>query len=436
MTARLTIPLWVQILVGMAVGVLVGLLAGPDASSLGEIGKLVIQLIKVAATPLLFLAIVNAIVRTEVTAVAGLRMVVIALVNASIALGIGLLASNLFEPGTHLTLATLAKTKPQAPAEALDFMKTLASYLPTSVVQPFADNAIIPIVLFALLIGFGLRKVRRELGHPRETRGMPLPEVAATEPPPSFQPVDDVLAVLLRMTEVMLGWIIKLVPLAVFGVVAKAVGENGFEPLTGLGAYVAVGVGGLAVHAALTYHAWLLLYVRMPLRTFWRAAKDPVVYALGANSSLATLPVTLTALDKLGVSKASSTLGACVGTNLNNDGIILYEAMAVLFVAQAHGIHLTADQQLLAVATCMIAAMGIAGVPEAGFISLSIVLATVHLPAELLPLLLTVDWIIARGRSVVNVLSDMLVSIILDRWNGNRFGRAPPGSSATPAPPA
>ena len=113
-----------------------------------------------------------------------------------------------------------------------------------------------------------------------------------------------------------------------------------------------------------------------------------------------------------------------MGTNLNNDGIILYEAMAVLFVAQAHGIHLTLAQQVMAALTCLVAAVGIAGVPEAGFISLSLVLATVGLPLELLPLLLTVDWIIARARSVVNVLSDMLVSIILDRWESNTFKQA------------
>jgi len=152
----------------------------------------------------------------------------------------------------------------------------------------------------------------------------------------------------------------------------------------------------------------------MPLRKFWSVAKEPVAYAAGANSSLATLPVTLRALDKLGVSRSASALGACVGTNFNNDGIILYEGMAVLFVAQASGIHLSLGQQLLAAVTCMIAAVGVAGVPEAGFVSLAIVLNTVGLPVELLPLLLTVDWIVARGRSMVNVLSDMMLSLLID----------------------
>jgi DAACS family dicarboxylate/amino acid:cation (Na+ or H+) symporter len=135
------------------------------------------------------------------------------------------------------------------------------------------------------------------------------------------------------------------------------------------------------------------------------------VYALGTNSSLATLPLTLEALDRLNVPKAASRLGACVGTNLNNDGIILYEAMAVLFVAQAYGIDLSLGEQLAAALMSLAAAIGVAGVPEAGVISLSLVLTAVGLPLEIVPLLLTVDWIIARMRSATNVLSDMTVSI-------------------------
>ncbi len=146
----------------------------------------------------------------------------------------------------------------------------------------------------------------------------------------------------------------------------------------------------------------------------------PVLNAWGCNSSLAALPLTLDALEKLKVSKASSRLGACVATNLNNDGILLYEAMAVLFVAQAHGLHLGVGQQIEILLLCVIAAIGITGVPEAGIISLSIVLVTVGMPLEILPLLLTVDWVIARGRSVVNVLSDIIVSLAVDRWPKKR----------------
>src|SRR5258708_2328093 len=137
---------------------------------------------------------------------------------------------------------------------------------------------------------------------------------------------------------------------------------------------------------------------------------------MGAGRSLARVPLTLGALERMGVSRTSSALGACVGTNFNNDRIILYEGMAVLFVAQAHGIDLGLGQQLVAAGSCLIAAMGVAGVPEAGLVSLALVLNTVGLPLELLPLLLTVDGIVGRARAVTNALSDMVLSIMIDRF--------------------
>jgi DAACS family dicarboxylate/amino acid:cation (Na+ or H+) symporter len=119
----------------------------------------------------------------------------------------------------------------------------------------------------------------------------------------------------------------------------------------------------------------------------------------------------LQALDDMQVPKAASRLGSCIGTNLNNDGILLYEAMAVMFVAQAYGMDISLGEQITVALISLAAAIGVAGIPEAGVISLSLVLTAVGLPLEILPMLLTVDWIIARVRSIVNVLSDMTVSI-------------------------
>lgn len=403
---RSHVSLSAAIVLALLLGLVVGPLLGRDAAPLGELGKLVIQLIKAVATPLIYLVIVNAVLTTEIGGRSARRLVGFAMANAIFALGIGLLLSNVLHPGVHLA-AAVSPVKPEDLAayadKKVDLLKTLASYIPMSWVAPFTDNLVISIVGMALLTGFALRRVRAE-------------QIAAGQH--GYKVLEDGVAAALRSVEVVLHWVVLAVPLAVFGVVAKTVGETGFAPLVGLAWYVGVGILGLVIHVVVTYQLWLILWVRMPLARFWAAAREPVIYAVGANSSLATLPVTLKALDKLGISRASSTLGACVGTNLNNDGILLYEGMAVLFVAQASGIVLTLPQQLSAAASCMVAAAGVAGVPEAGFISLALVLNTVGLPIELLPLLLTVDWVIARGRSVVNVLSDMMLSILIE-------GRAP-----------
>jgi Na+/H+-dicarboxylate symporter len=397
-------PLYAQIIVALLLGLVLGPVFGKAAAPLGELGRLVVQLIKGVATPLLFFAIVNAVLRAEIAGKGALRMLGAALLNASVALFIGLLISNLFHPGEHLSTVARGATPGAAANFAdrkIDFLGTLASYIPADFVTPFAQNLILSVILLALLVGFGLRRVREELKNAGASSD-----------------VDGAVGVMLRLCEVILTWITRLIPLAVFGVVCKSVGEYGYAPLQGLGVYVGVGLLGLGLHVLIVYHAWLYFVLRVPLRRFWREAREPVVYALGANSSLATLPVTLRALDRLGVSRGASALGACVGTNLNNDGIILYEGMALLFVAQASGIHLSIGEQVVAAAVCMFAAMGVAGVPEAGFISLALVLNTLHLPIEILPLLLSVDWIIARARSVTNVLSDMLLSLIVDAGGG------------------
>jgi DAACS family dicarboxylate/amino acid:cation (Na+ or H+) symporter len=398
------VSLTTQILVGLLAGGVTGFFLGKDAAPLGEVGSLVIQAIKVAATPLLLLAIVNAILAAQVRARSGGRMIALAMVNASIALLIGLMLSNVLKPGRHLVSIT-APAGPAIAAQRIEPMKVVSQFVPTSLVQPFAENAVLPLVVMALLLGLALRR-QKDAGE--ATAGL-----------------EQSLILLQRAAETILGWIIAVVPVAVFAVVAKAVGNHGLEPVRGLAWYLGVGILALILHPLLTYQLWLALFARLSLLRFWRAAREPLVYAAGANSSLATLPLTLRALDRLGVSKSSSALGACVGTNLNNDGIILYEAMAVLFVAQAHGLELTIGQQIVAAISCLVAAMGIAGVPEAGFVSLSLVLATVGLPLEILPLLLTVDWILGRGRSIVNVLSDMMVSILLDRWDGRSFAERP-----------
>jgi hypothetical protein len=194
--------------------------------------------------------------------------------------------------------------------------------------------------------------------------------------------VEDLVETLLRVMEVVLAWVIKLIPSP------SSASPRRRSPRTATrrsrpGRLRRRRLVGLCLHITVTYQAWLLI-AGLPLRRFWREAREPMVYAVGTNSSLATLPATLQALGRLKISKESSTLGACVGTNLNNDGIVLYEGMAVLFVAQASGIDLSLSDQILASITCIVAAMGVAGVPEAGFVSLALVLNTIG-PADRYP---------------------------------------------------
>jgi Na+/H+-dicarboxylate symporter len=218
----------------------------------------------------------------------------------------------------------------------------------------------------------------------------------------------------------MLHWVVQAVPFAVFGVVAQVVGRSGLAVFQALVGFLFIILLGLAIHSLLYYPLVAWLVGRKSPRVYLGGGADAILTGLSTNSSLATVPVTLRVLtEKIGVSQQSSRLAACVGTNLNNDGITLYEAMAALFLAQAYGFDLTISQQVVVVLASLMAGIGVAGIPEAGLIVLPLVLGAASLPDELIlvaiPLILPVDWIIARARSGVNVMSDMLVAILLDR---------------------
>lgn len=175
---------------------------------------------------------------------------------------------------------------------------------------------------------------------------------------------------------------------------------------------------GLAVHVFVYYGLLTAVVARRSPLALLRGMADAFVTVLSCGSSVATIPVTLSCLDRLGIRPAASRLAAVAGTNLNHDGIILYEAAATLFVAQALGMHLSLAQQMGVAGAAVLAGIGMAGVPEAGLVTLPLVLAAGGIPAEVipvvLPLLLPVDWIIGRFRAATNVASDAMVSILLD----------------------
>ncbi len=376
---------------------------GKIAEPLGRLGSTVIDLIKALAGPLLFLAIIDTLVRTRLRGRDFGYLIAISATNATLALIIGLGLSNLLRPGDYLD-KPLGSSAPEADArlaQDFDFFEIILRSVPKSAVQPFVENSILPIVILAVIGGLALRQVK---------------DKQRSEGNHDYEVIERIVATAYRVMEVALSWVIALVPLAVFGVVARTVVLNGFSPFVGLMAYVGVALLGLLIQILVVYQSWIIFVSRMSLVRFWRGSRDAVAYALGASSSLATLPVTLKCLERLEISPKASRLAACVGTNLNNDGILLYEAMAVLFVAQVYGIELSMAQQFVAALACVIAGIGIAGIPEAGLISLTLVLTTVGLPLEIVPLLLTVDWALSRARAMTNVVADILGAVLLDRF--------------------
>ena len=209
-------------------------------------------------------------------------------------------------------------------------------------------------------------------------------------------------------------WVVALVPLAVLGIVASSVGQREgmkvFLSLIWLIVIVVIGFGCQVIW----YLLQMAVFARMSPVRFLKGSLDVMASTFSTASTAATIPITLRSLQKLGISRQSSQLTACIGTNFNNDGTALYQATAVLFMAQALGISLSLVDQVIVVLTTMVASVGAGGIPSGSFVTLPLIFAAVGLPAEKLPILFTVDWFLDRCRTTSNVLGDMTVAVLLD----------------------
>jgi Na+/H+-dicarboxylate symporter len=382
------LPLYSRILIGLLLGLVVGYWLGPSAKPLEWPGQLILRLLGAIAPVLILVAVIRALITAEIGGKLALRMGWLLLLNTVTAILVGLTVANLLKPG----VGQRPPEAVQAPQLKVDLVAQILDNIPDSLVKPFVENRVIAVVLIAVAFGLaarGLEERQRQQAEQLASLGF---------------------ACILRI----LSWVLALVPLAVFGKVASIVGVSGFEPLRKLGWFV------LAVLVALALQAvYYLLRIRFGswVRPFGllRNMRDALVMAFSTGSSTATMPVTYERLRvQVGLRERSASLGALVGSNFNNDGTALYEAMSALFVAQTLGVQLSLFQQLLVVLTSIVASVGAAGIPEAGLVTMTLVFSAVHLPLEEIALLLTVDWFLDRCRTMINVLGDVNVSCLLD----------------------
>jgi Na+/H+-dicarboxylate symporter len=392
-------PLYLRIVGAMLLGVLGGVALGAHAAPLAIPSKLVLRLLGALAPGLVLFAIVQALINARFEGGKASRLVRLLVLNTLVAISVGLLVANVLAPGRWTEqLAPDKAGEHGANASRPDLLQQFLDNIPQSLLGPLTDNGkVIGVIFLALAFGIALR------GY-------------ATRP---LATVKDAIDVGLEVLVAVLHFVIELVPLAVFGLVASIIGTQGFAPFGALAAFIVAVLAALLLHA--TYY---LLRIRLgswvrPLPLL-RGMRDALLMAFSTGSSTITMPLTFECLrERVGLRKESASMGALVGANFNNDGTALYEAMAALFVsqllaAQGIGAELTLPQQLLVVVTSVVASVGAAGIPEAGLVTMTLVFHAVDLPTEYIALLLPVDWFLDRCRTVINVLGDVNVSCMLD----------------------
>ena len=397
------IPLYIRIVIALLIGVVTGLLLGEHAEIMEGPSNVILQLLGALAPPLILVAVTHVLMTTEIRGKQALRLFGLLLLNTTVAIAIGLTIANVMRPGEGWQApAEQAADQAAEMAEDEDLdvdalqadpVGLLVENVPRSLLGPLGDEQnIIGVIIIAVAFGVAMRGVKDK----------PLSTVR------------DFVEIAYETLLVVLHWIIQLVPIGVFAIVAKVVGTEGFEPFKAMGMFVVAVLLALAIQAT-----WYLLRIKLfswpsPMQVL-RGMRDALVMAFSTGSSTATMPVTYDCLkDKVGLREESASMGSLVGANFNNDGTALYEAMAALFIAQMIGQDLSFTQQLIIVLTSIIASVGAAGIPEAGIVTMTLVFSAVGLPIESIPLLLTVDWFLDRCRTTINVLGDVNVSCLLD----------------------
>jgi Na+/H+-dicarboxylate symporter len=400
------IPLYLQIVAALIVAIIVGILLGAGTPILNKEviehlalpATLILKALRTLATPLIFLAILHTFLTAEIPSKSGRKLSILLITNTLVAITIGLLVANILRPGAGGGLLATTSTAKTA-AKQLDPWGLLSDIIPDSVVKPLVDNNVISLIFVALSFGIVLKAIKAEQINKGRSE---------------YLAIEQVISLLFDAVIRILHWVIALVPIAVFGIVAKTIALQGFAPFKSLASFVVAVIVALLLQAAyyltrVQFGSWV-----SPLK-FLQGGSDPLITAFSTGSSTATMPITFEALiQKVGLRESSASLGALVGSNFNNDGTALYEAMSALFISQVVGQHLTLGQQLMVMLTSIVASVGAAGIPEAGLVTMTLVLTSVGLPQEYIAILITVDWFLDRCRTTINVLGDMTVSALID----------------------
>ena len=297
------IPLYAWVIAAVVVAIPLGLLWGEGATALEIMPRLILRMLRALAAPLVVLAILSAIVSNDIRGRQGALMMLFYLINTVVAMLIGLTLTNVFQPGLGASLA-----EPGVPVQPLprkSVIDLLVEMVPQSIGEAFTQNNLAQLVLLTLAMGIGLVRIRdaqRARGHT------------------SIEPVIDLLAIGFELLMKVLLWVVALVPLAVLGIVASSVGQKEgmkvFQSLIWLIVVVVVGLGSQVVW----YLVEMAVFARMSPWRFLRGSLDVMASTFSTASTAATIPITLRSLRSLGVSRQSSQLTACIGTNFNNDG--------------------------------------------------------------------------------------------------------------------
>lgn len=403
------ISLGTQIAIALVLGVLFGRFVPQVAEECGWLRDIFLNLIKSLVAPLIFSSVVSGIAgggSAQKVGRLGIKSLVYFEAATVVALAVGLLSVNLAHPGrgvavppdAHIDDAVLLHTQPKTLTE------TLVHAFPSSVINAAAQNDVLQIVVFAVIVGLAAVSV----GKPAE---------------PFVKVCESIMKVMFKFTDI----IMRFAPFGVFGAIAVTVGHQGLGVLSNLGLLV-----GTLYVALIVFLGILIVFaatIGLPVKAFLRAIREPFVVAFATASSESALPKAMEAMEDLGVPRQIVGFVIPAGYSFNLDGSTLYLALASVFIAQAcettGSPHFGIGQQLALMLTLMVTSKGVAAVPRASIVVLLAALSSHGLNPAAASLILGVDALMDMARTSVNVFGNCLASVIVAKWEGEFPSKTP-----------
>ncbi|WP_118975362.1 dicarboxylate/amino acid:cation symporter [Taibaiella koreensis] len=421
---RKSLTTW--ILVAMMIGVLVGFTFREFALDLQVLSKIFLKLIKTVIGPILFATLVVGIAghaNLKQLGRMGWKSLLYFEIVTTLALVIGLLAINISQAGKHIDIPHsiihelprsserqmqekviaildsadvsvppgLINRLPDAPGKS--WKDHILDIFPENIAKAVAEGQVLPIVIFSILFGIALAMIPEERKKPMLAFAESLAET------------------MFKFTNI----IMYFAPFGVGAAIAHATAELGTDILFALAKLLLTLYCALAIFVVLVFGS-VLLICRIPVRTFYRAVKEPVSIAFATTSSESALPKAMENMEKIGVPRKIVSFVIPTGYTFNLDGTTLYLSLASIFVAQAAGIELSIGSQLLIGLTLMLTSKGVAGVPRASLVILIGAAATFHLPLWPIMAIFGIDELMDMARTSVNVMGNCLASCVVARW--------------------
>jgi len=407
-----------QILIALAFAVVAGTVTGTEASVFGVtfyqvydfFGKIFLNALKMIIVPLIMSSIIVGIAGIGSSGDLGKlggKTIAYYITTTFFAIMVGLIIVNLFAPGIvdgqpakdiiGLSEDVSTFTAKVEGKGAGDVAEVFIRMVPTNVVAAAANGQMLGLIFFALLFGFFMSKIKQPYAETMLNLWQGLFEV------------------MMKITD----WVMKFAPYGVFALVAKVVASTGLSAFKPLLVFFLTVLVALAIHMMVTMPLLLKFVGRVNPFRMYQAMAPAILTAFSTSSSSATLPLTMECVEKnAGVSNRTTSFVLPLGATVNMDGTALYECVAAMFIAQAYGLDLNFATQFTIVLVALLTSIGVAGIPSASLVAITIILATIGLPAEGIGLILVVDRILDMCRTSVNVFSDSCGAVIIGRLQG------------------